>query len=136
MRRGDEAYEIHGLAAEIPRWRLRLVWLLRDLEPEEIAGWSERMRIRRADADVLERAFIVGTRLADRVATFGGSWTFIIIQTLFVIIDGYQGSTGTFGLTASLTTPVDLPPGHYFFASTSPNRRSRRVYSASTRSIC
>ena len=45
-----------------------LVWLLRDLDPEEIAGWTERMRIRRADADVLERAFIVGTRLADRVA--------------------------------------------------------------------
>ena len=66
--RGDELYEAHGLAAEVPRWRLRLVWLLRDLDPEEIAGWTERMRIRRSDADVLERAFIVGTRLADRVA--------------------------------------------------------------------
>jgi tRNA nucleotidyltransferase (CCA-adding enzyme) len=67
LRRADEAHEAHGLAAEVPRWRLRLVWLLRDLEPEEIAGWTERMRIRRADADVLERALIVGTRLADRV---------------------------------------------------------------------
>ena len=58
----------HGLEDEIPRWRLRLVWLLRDLEPEEIATWTERMRIRRHDADVLERALVVGRRLVDRVA--------------------------------------------------------------------
>ena len=68
VHRGDELREAHGVAAEVPRWRLRLVWLLRDLDPEEIAAWTERMRIRRADADVLERALIVGARLADRVA--------------------------------------------------------------------
>ncbi|HEY5387042.1 MAG TPA: CBS domain-containing protein, partial [Thermoleophilia bacterium] len=67
VRSGDDLYEAHGLAAEVPRWRLRLVWLLRELDPEEIAGWTERMRIRRADADVLERAFIVATHLVDRV---------------------------------------------------------------------
>ncbi|MFA4966422.1 MAG: DHHA1 domain-containing protein, partial [Thermoleophilia bacterium] len=55
VRRGDELRGAHGLDREVPRWRLRLVWLLRDLEPEEIAMWTERMRIRRADADVLER---------------------------------------------------------------------------------
>ena len=51
----------------MPRWRLRLVWMLRELQPEEIAMWTERMRIRRQDADVLERALVVGRRLADRV---------------------------------------------------------------------
>jgi tRNA nucleotidyltransferase (CCA-adding enzyme) len=67
-RRGDRARAAHRLEGEVPRWRLRLVWMLRDLEPEEIAVWAERMRIRRHDAEVLERAFVVGRRLADRVA--------------------------------------------------------------------
>jgi len=44
------------------------VWMLRDLEPEEIARWAERMRLRRHDAEVLERALVVGRRLVDRVA--------------------------------------------------------------------
>ncbi len=52
----DRERAAHALEAEVPRWRLRLMWLLRDLAPEEIAAWTERMRIRRRDADVLERA--------------------------------------------------------------------------------
>jgi tRNA nucleotidyltransferase (CCA-adding enzyme) len=68
VRRGDRARLAHRLEDEVPRWRLRLVWMLRDLEPEEIAMWTVRMRIRRHDADVLERALVVGRRLVDRVA--------------------------------------------------------------------
>ena len=68
VRRGDRERAAHALEAEVPRWRLRLVWMLRDLEPEEIAAWTERMRIRRQDASVLERALVVGRRLVDRVA--------------------------------------------------------------------
>ena len=68
VRRGDRARAAHHLEGEIPRWRLRMVCMLRDLEPEEIAIWAERMRIRRQDAEVLERALVVGRRLVDRVA--------------------------------------------------------------------
>ena len=68
VHRGDRARAAHHLEGEMPRWRLRLVWMLRDLEPEEIAMWAERMRIRRHDAEVLERALVVGRRLVDRVA--------------------------------------------------------------------
>ena len=68
VHRGDRARAAHHLEGEAPRWRLRLVWMLRDLEPEEIAMWAERMRIRRHDAEVLERALVVGRRLVDRVA--------------------------------------------------------------------
>jgi tRNA nucleotidyltransferase (CCA-adding enzyme) len=68
VRRGDRARTAHALESEVPRWRLRLVWMLRDLEPEEIGAWAERMRIRRNDAEVLERAHVVGRRLVDRVA--------------------------------------------------------------------
>ncbi len=67
VRRGDRLRAEHRLEADMPRWRLRLIWMLRDLEPEEIALWTERMRIKRADADVLERGFVLGERLGGRV---------------------------------------------------------------------
>ncbi len=69
VRRGDDLRRQHQLEAEMPRWRLRLVWLLRDLEPEEIAAWTERMRIRRSDASVLERGLVVARRLVDRLGS-------------------------------------------------------------------
>ncbi|NLE21578.1 MAG: hypothetical protein GX624_02165 [Actinobacteria bacterium] len=68
VRRADELRAAHGLGGETPRWRLRLMWLLRDLDPEEIAAWAARMRIRAQDAGVLERALVVGKRLVDRIA--------------------------------------------------------------------
>ena len=68
VRRADELRAAHGLEREAPRWRLRLVWLLRDLDPEEIAAWAARMRVRAQDASVLERALVVGRRLLDRIA--------------------------------------------------------------------
>ena len=67
VRRSDALRLAHALEAEAPRWRLRLVWLLRDLDPEEIAAWVVRMRVRREDAVVLERALVVGRRLLARV---------------------------------------------------------------------
>jgi tRNA nucleotidyltransferase (CCA-adding enzyme) len=68
VKRGDELRRSHGLAAEVPSWRLRLVWLLRDLDPEEIAAWAQRMRVRAQDASVLARALVVARRLRDRVS--------------------------------------------------------------------
>jgi len=68
VRRADALCAAHGLAGDVRRWRLRLVWLLRDLEPEEIAAWAGRMRVRHDDAQVLERALVVGRLLVARVA--------------------------------------------------------------------
>lgn len=68
IRRSDALRRRHRLQAEVPAWRLRLVWLLRDLDPEEVAAWARRMRIRRRDAEVLERALVVANRLVARVA--------------------------------------------------------------------
>jgi tRNA nucleotidyltransferase (CCA-adding enzyme) len=67
-RRADEVRRRHALAPEVPSWRLRLVWLLRDLDPEEIEAWAVRMRLRSHDASVLVRALVVGRRLLDRAA--------------------------------------------------------------------
>ena len=68
VRRADDVRRRHALAPEVPAWRLRLVWLLRDLDPEEIEAWAVRMRVRSHDASVLARALVVGRRLLDRVA--------------------------------------------------------------------
>jgi tRNA nucleotidyltransferase (CCA-adding enzyme) len=67
VRRGDRVRRDHHLEAEMPLWRLRLIWLLRALEPEEIAAWAQRMRIRQMDAFVLERGLVVARRLVDRL---------------------------------------------------------------------
>jgi len=55
------------LIREVPAWRLRLSLLLRELDPEEIDDWVRRMKFRRRDARVLVRAWLVGTRLAQRL---------------------------------------------------------------------
>ncbi|MEE4274808.1 MAG: CBS domain-containing protein [Thermoleophilia bacterium] len=72
VRRGDEVVRRHHLEREIPRWRLRLLLLLLELEPEEIAAWARRMRVRRRDADVLERGHLVARRVVRRLASGPG----------------------------------------------------------------
>ena len=67
LREAEARWRRYGLAAEVPLWRLRLVWLLRNLGPEEVAAWAERMRFRKADGVVLQRAMVVGRRLAERL---------------------------------------------------------------------
>jgi tRNA nucleotidyltransferase (CCA-adding enzyme) len=69
IRAGDAVWKRFRLADEVPLWRLRLVWLLRELRSEEIATWAERMKFRRRDGEVLARAGVVGRRLAQRLAT-------------------------------------------------------------------
>ena len=68
IKRGDDLRRSHALQTEVPSWRLRLVWLLRDLDPEEISAWAQRMRLRGQDASVLARAQVVARRLLDRVS--------------------------------------------------------------------
>jgi hypothetical protein len=68
VRRGDDLRRAHELQSEVPSWRFRLVWLLRDLDPEEITAWAARMRVRGHDSSVLARAQVVAARLLDRVA--------------------------------------------------------------------
>ncbi len=67
VRAADALWLRHGLAGEVPLWRLRMTLLLRDLSAEDIVEWAERMRIKRADGRVLARALVIGRRLAQRV---------------------------------------------------------------------
>ena len=68
VRTSDVLWQRFNLNREVPLWRLRLVWLLRELEPEEITAWTERMKFRRRDSEVLARAGVVGRRLRQRLA--------------------------------------------------------------------
>jgi len=52
---------------------------LSDLEQEVVRSLRERELLTRDTNAVFDRANTVGDRVADRVASFGGSWTFIIL---------------------------------------------------------
>jgi tRNA nucleotidyltransferase (CCA-adding enzyme) len=67
VRAADTLWRRHGLAGEIPLWRLRLAIMVRQLEPEEVELWAERMRIRRGDAAVMASTFVLGGRLVEAV---------------------------------------------------------------------
>jgi tRNA nucleotidyltransferase (CCA-adding enzyme) len=67
VRRADVVRAAHGLQRDVPLWRLRLVLLLHELEPGEIAAWTERMTFRHSDAEVLAGAMVLGRRLLERV---------------------------------------------------------------------
>ena len=56
------------LAPEAPSWRLRLAVLARRLSSTEILGWSERLRLRRRDAERIADAVTVAPRLVERAA--------------------------------------------------------------------
>jgi tRNA nucleotidyltransferase (CCA-adding enzyme) len=68
LRSAENLWRRYSLAGEAPLWRLRMVWLLRNLTPQEIIVWAQRMTFRRDDTAVLERAMVVGRRLSQRLA--------------------------------------------------------------------
>jgi tRNA nucleotidyltransferase (CCA-adding enzyme) len=67
VRAADNLWRRHGLAGEAPLWRLRLAIMVRELGAGEVEEWAERMRLRRADAAVMARAFVLGRRLCERL---------------------------------------------------------------------
>jgi tRNA nucleotidyltransferase (CCA-adding enzyme) len=50
-------------APDTPLWRLRLAALARNLSPDELYEWFERLKLRRRDADRIADAVTVGPRL-------------------------------------------------------------------------
>ena len=56
-------------AVEVPRWRIGLAALARDLPPDEIYEWLDRLKVRRRDAEHVAAAVTVGARLAEQFST-------------------------------------------------------------------
>ena len=63
LERGDDLRERY--APDEPAWRLRLAVLARRLPPDELYDWFSRLRLRRADADLVADAVTVAPRLPD-----------------------------------------------------------------------
>jgi tRNA nucleotidyltransferase (CCA-adding enzyme) len=55
------------LGAGVPAWRLGLAALARELPPDEVYAWLDRMKVRRRDAERIAAAVTVGPRLAERL---------------------------------------------------------------------
>ncbi|RKG37510.1 MULTISPECIES: DUF1003 domain-containing protein [Acinetobacter] len=57
-----------------------------DLEVEVLHSMQQHELISKNVETTLEQQWTLGDRLADKIATFGGSWTFLICFTLFLIV--------------------------------------------------
>ena len=58
-------------APDTPLWRLRLGALARNLSPDELYEWFERLKLRRRDADRIADAVTVGPRLPALIEAVG-----------------------------------------------------------------
>jgi len=54
---------------QIPRWRLGLIALARDLPPDELYGWLGGLKIQRRDVEQIAGAITVGPRIVERLST-------------------------------------------------------------------
>ena len=52
---------------DIPSWRLGLAALARNLPPDEVYEWLQRLKVRRRDAEQVAAAVTVGPRLVERL---------------------------------------------------------------------
>jgi uncharacterized membrane protein len=59
---------------------------LTDLESEVVKSLREHEVLASNTEQTIERGLTVGQRLADRVATFGGSWWFLILFGMFMVV--------------------------------------------------
>lgn len=59
---------------------------LNDLEREVLSSMQKEIMLARDVDEEMEENLTVGQRLADKIATFGGSWGFIIIFFAFIVL--------------------------------------------------
>jgi tRNA nucleotidyltransferase (CCA-adding enzyme) len=62
MRKLNERY---GLG--VPVWRLGFIALARELPPDEVLDWLQRLKVRRRDAEQIAAAVTVGPRIVERL---------------------------------------------------------------------
>ena len=74
------------LARHAPKWFGRALEALDEAEKRALGHAKARTIASRDPNEAYAGTMTFGERLADRVATFGGSWTFIIIFCLFLVV--------------------------------------------------
>ncbi len=65
--RADSALKDLRMRDEVRLWRLRLVCLARNLEPEQLAAWTERLKLRGADATVISGGVVLARKVLERL---------------------------------------------------------------------
>jgi len=61
------ASELH-LREEIRLWRMRLICMARKLDPEQLASWTERLKLRGSDAAVIANGVVLARKVVERLA--------------------------------------------------------------------
>ncbi|MDR4306172.1 DUF1003 domain-containing protein [Chelatococcus sambhunathii] len=74
------------LARHAPKWFGRALDALDEPEKRALGHAKARTIASRDPNEAYAETMTFGERLADRVASFGGSWTFIIIFCLFLVL--------------------------------------------------
>jgi tRNA nucleotidyltransferase (CCA-adding enzyme) len=64
----DSLVEELGLQEEVVTWRLRLAAVTRNMTHDELYVWLDRLKLKRADAQAVTAAVVVGPLLASRLA--------------------------------------------------------------------
>jgi tRNA nucleotidyltransferase (CCA-adding enzyme) len=67
--RADQAVRELQMREEIRLWRLRLICMARKLEPEQLTGWTERLKLRGTDAAVIAGGVVLARKVIERLSS-------------------------------------------------------------------
>lgn len=65
--RADSAARDYNLMEEIKLWRLRLACMARNLDAGQLGFWTEQLKLKRGDADVISESIVVAHKLVARL---------------------------------------------------------------------
>jgi tRNA nucleotidyltransferase (CCA-adding enzyme) len=90
---------------EVPAWRIGLIALARQLPPDEVYDWLQRLKVRRRDAEQIAAAVTVGPRIAERLREQD-----VEPAEIVSLADRYAPDAPLFALALA-----DLEPLHKYF---------------------
>jgi tRNA nucleotidyltransferase (CCA-adding enzyme) len=90
---------------DVPAWRLGLIALARQLPPDEVYDWLQRLKVRRRDAEQIAAAVTVGPRIAERLREQD-----VEPAEIVSLADRYAPDAPLFALALA-----DLEPLHQYF---------------------
>src|SRR3954471_6289648 len=98
-----ELRDRYGL--DVPAWRLGLIALARELPPDEVYEWLQRLKVRRRDAEQIAAAVTVGPRIVERLRDRAAEPAEIV-----ALADRYAPDAPLFALALA-----ELEPLHDYF---------------------
>jgi tRNA nucleotidyltransferase (CCA-adding enzyme) len=68
VRRADDAVREFELTDDIKPWRLRLACLARRMDAEQLGSWTQRLKFRTRDAEVVTGSVVLANKVLDRLS--------------------------------------------------------------------